>query len=714
MKTPPMLIGATLLFWGAQTGFLPESAIMAILLESSRIVKTRWEFSTDEFGRVWTFCNVLLLAVMIVAFNGSGGLGDISQFFENPNVTTERNAGNAGTMTADAAIRWLPMIFFLFIAAQTYSPADGVPLESVSFWLRSRAKKAKKRGQPLPPSRRFNALYPYFALCLFSAAGHAAQNDYFYFGLCALLAWALWPQRSQRFALPVWIALLAVAVVVGYFGQLAFGQMSRLAEEYDPQLLAWFMRSQADPVKSRTVIGESGRIRLSGKIVIRIEPLEGIPPPTYLREATYRRLRETSQSLIWDAGSTNNDEFPPVSESPADSGIWPLHPNSANRNLVRIACYLDSINVEDKYPDGILPLPSDCNRLEELRAYSVRQNYLGTVLAEGPRLMIFEARFGSGRITDDAPEADESPAMTNEDLSVPPAEVPALQTVLSRLRLTDKSDDQKFLAISSFFEKNFTYTLDQEPATDTSPLAQFLLETRRGHCEYFATATVLLLRELGIPARYAVGYYVHEPAGHGYVVRRWDAHAWCLAWNQQKSCWENFDTTPSSWVAQEETGASPLQFLSDFASWVEFETLKFFDYSHDNIREYIFWALIPALAFLLYRIFRGSRRHRENEKPPDAPAWPGLDSEFYRLEQKLARKGLPREPGEPLSTWLRRATNDPQLAGLKQPLETILLLHYRYRFDPCGLNGSERETLRREVGTCLAASRSFTDAKLLI
>ena len=62
-------------------------------------------------------------------------------------------------------------------------------------------------------------------------------------------------------------------------------------------------------------------------------------------------------------------------------------------------------------------------------------------------------------------------------------------------------------------------------------MSRFLLRTRSGHCEYFATATVLLLRQLGIPARYAVGYAVHEATGRKYVVRQRDAHAWCLVWN---------------------------------------------------------------------------------------------------------------------------------------------------------------------------------------
>lgn len=149
--------------------------------------------------------------------------------------------------------------------------------------------------------------------------------------------------------------------------------------------------------------------------------------------------------------------------------------------------------------------------------------------------------------------------------------------------------------------------------------------------------------------------------------------------------------------------ASPLQFLSDFESWLEFKVLQFFEYGHSNIRDYLFWALIPALTFLLYRIFRSSRLSH-NEEQSERIDWPGLDSEFYKLEHKLAQNGLPRRPGEPLSAWLRRATEDRDLAEFKDPLEELLLLHYRHRFDPCGLNPADREALRRKVESLLSTA----------
>jgi hypothetical protein len=703
MKMPPFLMGATLLFWGYQTNFLPVAVVMALILESSRVVRARWEFSDDEFSRVWTFCSVLLLAAIIFAFKDNGGFSGLGELFQHPDFASERDAGNASTMTADALFRWLPMIFFLFIAAQTFSPAGDVPLEAVSFYLRSRLKKARRRGQLVPPSRRFDASYPYFAICLFSA-GAGPQNDHFYYGLCPLIAWALWPFRSRRFKLPVWIMILGIAIVVGFWGQRAVTQVVRLAGQYDPQLLSLLWHFKPDPKQdSNEADLHSGKLSLSGKIVIRLEPLNGAHPPTYLREASYRKFQESvyggHRQMAWEAGNTNND-YPEVYETPRDSGVWPLNGATVNRSVVNISCYLSGANPNDKYPEGLLPLPPDCNRLESLRAYFVYQNNIGAVLAEGPRLMIFDARFGSGQVVDARPEADTY--VTNEDLLVPTNEMPAINQVISQLNLSGKNEDEKLLAISQFFANNFTYSLQQDAPTPGAPaLARFLLQTRKGYCEYFATATVLLLRQLGIPARYVVGYYVHEASGHGYIVRERDAHAWCLVWDEKEQVWKNFDTTPASWVTEEQDAASLFQFFSDFASWLEFRVLKFFEYGHSNIRDYLFWGLIPALAFMLYRIFRSSRRSKKDGDSLEHMDWPGLDSEFYLFERRLAQLGLPRQLGEPLSTWLRRATDDSGLAEFKEPLENILRLHYRHRFDPRGLSPAERRELRRQVESLL-------------
>ncbi|HLZ53520.1 MAG TPA: hypothetical protein VKS19_03490, partial [Verrucomicrobiae bacterium] len=50
---------------------------------------------------------------------------------------------------------------------------------------------------------------------------------------------------------------------------------------------------------------------------------------------------------------------------------------------------------------------------------------------------------------------------------------------------------------------------------------------------------------------------------------------------------------------------------------------------------------------------------------------------------------------------LTRALEEPALKDLRGPLQELLRLHYRYRFDPRSLNRLERETLTRKVKTCL-------------
>lgn len=77
------------------------------------------------------------------------------------------------------------------------------------------------------------------------------------------------------------------------------------------------------------------------------------------------------------------------------------------------------------------------------------------------------------------------------------------------------------------------------------PLEDFLFRYKSGHCEYFASAMVLLLRSQGIPARLVTGFLGGEYnrlEGY-YVVRQVNAHAWVEAWIEGEG-WRTFDATP--------------------------------------------------------------------------------------------------------------------------------------------------------------------------
>jgi hypothetical protein len=109
------------------------------------------------------------------------------------------------------------------------------------------------------------------------------------------------------------------------------------------------------------------------------------------------------------------------------------------------------------------------------------------------------------------------------------------------------------------------------------------------------------------------------------------------------------------------------------------------------------------MAWLLYQmVFRRERRQPKLVvQNATTVSWPGLDSEFYRLERKLIQCGWLRQPGETLSDWLAQTLADPALVDLRKPLTALLQLHYNHRFDPRGLDREEREALAREAKICV-------------
>jgi transglutaminase-like putative cysteine protease len=86
----------------------------------------------------------------------------------------------------------------------------------------------------------------------------------------------------------------------------------------------------------------------------------------------------------------------------------------------------------------------------------------------------------------------------------------------------------KTVAITNYLRANITYTnrITSDDPRGGDPIAWMLFNSREGFCNYYATAEVLMLRALGIPARLAVGYAEGEKIGMEYRVRNRDSHAW--------------------------------------------------------------------------------------------------------------------------------------------------------------------------------------------
>ena len=70
-------------------------------------------------------------------------------------------------------------------------------------------------------------------------------------------------------------------------------------------------------------------------------------------------------------------------------------------------------------------------------------------------------------------------------------------------------------------------------------------------------------------------------------------------------------------------------------------------------------------------------------------------------ESALSAQGFSRHKAESLMQWIERLNETAEISGTAELIESILPVHYRYRFDPRGLNAGERSALREAVNIWL-------------
>jgi len=246
-------------------------------------------------------------------------------------------------------------------------------------------------------------------------------------------------------------------------------------------------------------------------------------------------------------------------------------------------------------------------------------------------------------LLDRAPTAEE----TARDLVIPRETDPR---VLAEARafgggLTEPS--AKIKAVALFLERNNRYSPTVNPGAG-DPISNFVLQRKSAHCEYFASAAVVLLRALGVPTRYASGYFAHESDGKGWtLVRQRDAHAWAESWVAGTG-WVTVDATPGDGRPDAQAGPIPVW-------WRAWEWLQ------DALAVIRRWAVaarwpertavfgLLVLGLLVPQVYRLWQRRRAASAGfqyarPDA----ALSALAVRFESLLERRGLPCPEGR---TW---------------------------------------------------------------
>lgn len=692
---PPGLLGACLLLWGylapkaqpSELGHLayPLAILAALVVEGHRFIRWRAKLTDDDYVRVWNVCVALVLLVGVFRM--------VSLEMWNWDMTRHFQL-------------WLPFLMLPMIFVQLYNQGDRIPIITFSIIARHKRALDQRAGREVLPPERIHLGYFYLGLLFLSLGSLARYNSFnrvphFEWILGFLVAWALWPVIPKRRYLAAAFAFALALFLARNISQAHIG-LQRMVDNQVAKLLGKNRGKKADDF-SQSSIGDLGQIKLSSKIAWRLQSLTG-QPPAYLCENVFTDYAWG----IWRTVPGAKDRH--LKREDGDSWRVFQLPTSPPAKIIRLRGKL-------REERSLLPIPQNTGYLHELPALELHRYPLGQVLivAEQAAIdtQIVYGELGNG--SDGFPfepnpgEPDLRPSKSfKKQGSDGESEDEILARLASNIAPNSASAKEKIEALRGYFRANgFRYSLSpKKPRNGRSSFsaAYFLTESKEGHCEYFATATTLLLRKLGVPARYVVGYSVQErdPETKEYLLRDLHRHAWALAWDGGR--WVQVDTTPPDWASLDKPKDSWWRRFQDrWSRWM----LEWSLWRHRDDKG-LLWKLLPlflaiglfaVVTFRLVRGFRQRGKQRHSHSLETAPCSLGVDSDWYQMESILGAQYEARLPAETARAWsLRLRHSFPQLPT---ELEQVLNLHYRYRFDPSGLDEDQRLELRQGVESIL-------------
>ena len=263
-------------------------------------------------------------------------------------------------------------------------------------------------------------------------------------------------------------------------------------------------------------------------------------------------------------------------------------------------------------------------------------------------------------VTDDSLAEQLPPARRQQLTRLPRTLDRRIALLADRLFRDCHTDREKMQVVSTFFQTQFQYNLGIQIPAGKDPLTYFLTNRLPAHCEYFATATAVLLRLSGVPCRYVTGFVAHEKNRYsgGWVARNQDAHAWVEAWDENAG-WVIVESTPETGIPAEQSASG----------WKQFR-----EYLLDRLHRFrIQWRrdgliaivrglqqlligpvggalLILTLTVLLVRLVRRRRRPRDIS----SPLLDSLHRLLRRMDNRLKSHNLIRRSGETLHQFADR------------------------------------------------------------
>jgi hypothetical protein len=291
--------------------------------------------------------------------------------------------------------------------------------------------------------------------------------------------------------------------------------------------------------------------------------------------------------------------------------------------------------------------------------------------------------------------------------------------------------------IERYLSSHYRYTLQLPLIQPKDPIANFLFYRKVGHCEYFASSMVVMLRTIGIPSRIVNGFHGGEfnDVTGSYIVRANDAHSWVEAYFPGYG-WYTFDPTPASvevpnawnrlylyadamrefwhdWVVNYDTGhQTTLGFVMLHQGHSQFEkTRKWFDSFYRSCLHKVkavrlnsqhhagAWTVWIALGFFLLmvlligpKLYLALRRMHLASKPrlePHSAAtiWYG------RALKVLAKRGLRKASTQTPEEFIQTVN----LLPVRKQLQQFTLHYERARFGHSAVDAEKLPELYREL-----------------
>jgi transglutaminase-like putative cysteine protease len=206
-------------------------------------------------------------------------------------------------------------------------------------------------------------------------------------------------------------------------------------------------------------------------------------------------------------------------------------------------------------------------------------------------------------------------------LQLPEGFSPLIAQLAASVTRDSQTPYDKAAAITDYLrtEMNYSERISSPPA-GSDPIEWFLFQSKEGFCNYYASAEVLMLRSLGIPARLVAGFSqgVKSETGNIYTVRDNNAHAWPEVYFPDVG-WVEFEPTANQDPLLRPpgfTGAAsnaptpqttrPVNRIEDPGD-LEVPQGRPTPVSTPGVVSYLVWFVVLTLAVVLFAAFRRTR-----------------------------------------------------------------------------------------------------------